>query len=198
MTSTLSESCKADDNTYSECVAIINCFACGVGGDAIDFTARLFGLSQYEAAKRLIEDFRLDIHIEDKGKRRRIGNRAPLKTQKPKVVLIREKLEQWLNYATDVLIRYLKWIQFWKEIYKPEPDEEWHELFTEALANERKINDYLDVLMFGTGEEIVEFFKMKRREVEKIEERINEYQRGVLDGIRRYCERGDAYNRRCQ
>ena len=31
-----------------------------------------------------------------------------------------------------------------------------------ALANERKINDYLDVLMFGTGEEIVEFFKMKR------------------------------------
>ena len=43
----------------------------------------------------------------------------------------------------------------------------------------KKINDYLDVLMFGTGEEgIVEFFKMKRREVEKIEERINEYQRG--------------------
>ena len=115
-----------------------HCFACGVGGDAIDFTARLFGLSQYEAAKKLVE------------------------------------------------------------FYKPEPEEEWHELFTEALANERKINDYLDVLMFGTGEEIVEFFKMKRREVEKIEERINEYQREVLDGIRRYCERGDAYNRRCQ
>lgn len=52
--------------------------------------------------------------------------------------------------------------------------------------------------MFGTGEEIVEFFKMKRREVEKIEERINEYQREVLNGIRRYCERGDAYSRRCQ
>ena len=145
---------------------IYHCFACGVGGDAIDFTARLFGISQYEAAKKL--------------------------------VMIREKLEQWLKHATDVLIRYLKWIQFWKEFYKPEPEEEWHELFTEALANERKINDYLDVLMFGTGEEIIEFFKMKRREVEKIEERINEYQREVLDGIRRYCERGDAYNRRCQ
>ena len=100
-----------------------------------------------------------------------------------------------MKHATDVLIRYLKWIQFWKEFYRPE--EEWYELFTEALANERKINDYLDVLMFGTGEEIVEFFRMKRREVEKIEERINEYQREVLNGIRRYCERGDAYNRRC-
>ena len=176
---------------------IYHCFACGVGGDAIDFTARLFGLSQYEAAKRLIEDFRLDIHIEDKGKRRRIGNRAPLKTQKPKVVLIREKLEQWLNYATDVLIRYLRWIQFWKEFYKPNPEEEWHELFTEALANERRINDYLDVLMFGTGEEIIDFFKVKRREVERIEERVNKYQREVLDGIREYCGRGNAYSRGC-
>ena len=41
----------------------------------------------------------------------------------------------------------------------------------EALANERKTNDYLDVLMFGTGEEIVDFFKMKRREIERIESR---------------------------
>ena len=176
-----------------------HCFACGMGGDAIDFTARLFGLSQYEAAKKLVEDFGLDIKVGNRSKYERTPrNRAPLKRKQSKVVMIREKLEQWLRHATDVLIRYLKWIQFWKEIYKPEPDEEWHELFTEALANERKINDYLDVLMFGTGEEIVEFFKMKRREVEKIEERINEYQRKVLDGIRRYCERGDAYNRRCQ
>ena len=33
--------------------------------------------------------------------------------------------------------------------------------------------------------------------LERIEERIDEYQREVLDGIRRYCERGDDYNRRC-
>jgi len=178
---------------------IYHCFACGVGGDAIDFTARLFGISQYEAAKKLVEDFGLDIKVENRSKYERTPrNRAILKQKQSKVVMIREKLEQWLKHATDVLIRYLKWIRFWKEFYKPEREEEWHELFTEALANERKINDYLDVLMFGTGEEIVEFFKMKRREVEKIEERINEYQREVLDGIRRYCERGNAYNRRCQ
>ena len=135
---------------------IYHCFACGVGGDAIDFTARLFGISQYEAAKKMIEDFGLDIKIEDRNKYKRTHqSRNTLISKKPKVVMIREKLEQWLKLATDVL-------------------------------------------MFGTGEEIVEFFKMKRREVEKIEERINEYQREVLDGIRRYCERGDAYNRRCQ
>ena len=37
-------------------------------------------------------------------------------SKKPKVVMIREKLEQWLKLATDVLIRYLKWIQFWKRV----------------------------------------------------------------------------------
>ena len=189
----------SDSHPSMKADKMYHCFGCGAGGDAIDFTARLFGLSQYEAAKRLVEDFRLDIHIEDRGKRKRTpGNKVPMKTQKPKVVLIREKLEQWINYATDVLIRYLRWIQFWKEFYKPKPEEEWHELFTEALANERRINDYLDVLMFGSGEEIIEFFKRKRREVEQIEKRVNEYQREVLNGIREYCERGNAYSRRCE
>ena len=31
-----------------------HCFACGVGGDVIDYTARMYGLSQYDAAKKLI------------------------------------------------------------------------------------------------------------------------------------------------
>ena len=176
---------------------IYHCFACGAGGDAIDFTARLFGISQYEAAKKLVEDFGLDIKVGNRSKYERTPrNRAILKQKQSKVVMIREKLEQWLKHATDVLIRYLKWIQFWKEFYKPNP-EEWHELFTEALANERRINDYLDVLMFGTGEEIIDFFKVKRREVERIEERVNKYQREVLDEIREYCGRGNAYSRGC-
>ena len=45
-----------------------HCFACGVGGDAIDFTARLFGLLQYEAAKKLVEDFGLDIKVGNRSK----------------------------------------------------------------------------------------------------------------------------------
>ena len=76
---------------------IYHCFACGVGGDAIDFTARLFGISQYEAAKKLIEDFGLDIKIEDRNKYKRTHqSRNTLISKKPKVVMIREKLEQWL------------------------------------------------------------------------------------------------------
>ena len=83
---------------------IYHCFACGVGGDAIDFTARLFGISQYEAAKKMIEDFGLDIKIEDRNKYKRTHqSRNTLISKKPKVVMIREKLEQWLKHATDAV-----------------------------------------------------------------------------------------------
>lgn len=74
---------------------IYHCFACGVGGDAIDFTARLFGISQYEAAKKLVEDFGLDIKVENRSKYEKTPrNRAILKQKQSKVVMIREKLEQ--------------------------------------------------------------------------------------------------------
>ena len=33
------------------------CFGCGATGDVIDFVARLFGLSSYEAVKKLAYDF---------------------------------------------------------------------------------------------------------------------------------------------
>ena len=48
-------SMKIDQNYY--------CFACGAKGDAINYVAVLFGLSQFEAAKKINEDFSLDIPI---------------------------------------------------------------------------------------------------------------------------------------
>ena len=33
------------------------CFGCGATGDVIDFVARLFGLSSYEAAKKLASEY---------------------------------------------------------------------------------------------------------------------------------------------
>ena len=38
------------------------CFGCGVGGDVIDLTAKLFDLSPIQAAKRLNSDFSLGLN----------------------------------------------------------------------------------------------------------------------------------------
>ena len=167
-----------------------HCFACNIGGDVVDFTARMFGLSQLDAAKKLILDFNLPIKLFEKKNQRMHSIRVHpthdnRKSEKKKVIDIRIKFDKWLDEAIEILIRYLKWIEFWKEFYKPGQDEEWHELFVEALDNERKINDYLDILMYGNGDEMIQFFQAKREEVKRIEKRITEYQRSVIEDIRK-------------
>ena len=50
----------------------------------------------------MIEDFGLDIKIEDINKYKNMHpSRNTLISKKPKVVMMREKLEQWLKHATD-------------------------------------------------------------------------------------------------
>ena len=66
--------------------------------------------------------------------------------------------------AANVLLRYLRWMEFWKKFYKPESvEEEWHPLFDEAIQNEIKISYLVDMLMFGTDEEILDFSRTEGR-----------------------------------
>ena len=62
------------------------------------------------------------------------------------------------------MLRYLRWMEFWKGFYKPKSmEEEWHPLFAEALQNESKISYLVDMLMFGTDEEILDFSRTEGR-----------------------------------
>lgn len=57
--------CPFHDDKHPSMKIDINyhCFACGVGGDVIDYVSRMFGLSQYGAARKLIDDFSLNVGI---------------------------------------------------------------------------------------------------------------------------------------
>ena len=169
------------------------CFACGAKGDVIDFTSRLFGISQFEAAQKLITDFGLPIRSEKKkhapGKPR---NRASSMVQSRYHFSVKNKILDWKNHAVKVLTDYLSWIRFWKKFYSSRQDPFEEEHFLEALSNEWKINAYLDILLAGSGEEIAQFFMDKRKEVADIEQRMDGYQRGVLEEIREYCRAGNA------
>lgn len=153
-------SMKIDQNYY--------CFACGAKGDAINYVAVLFGLSQFEAAKKINEDFSLDISIGQSETRRKrkseVKNNEKIPTKEERIQFVQKKIDGWAKDAADVLLRYLRWLEFWKEFYKPESVEtEWHPLFAEALQNESKISYLLDILMFGTSEEILDFSRMEGR-----------------------------------
>ena len=155
-------SMKIDQNYY--------CFACGAKGDAISYVTERFGLSQLEAAKKINEDFSLGIPIgqSEKGRKsdvkRKVKVQRKEQTKEARILFVQKKIEEWVQYATDVLLRYLQWMEFWKDFYKPESMEaEWHPLFAEALQNESKVNYLLDVLMFGTCEEVLDFSRMDGR-----------------------------------
>ena len=147
-------SMKIDRNYY--------CFACGAKGDAVNYVAILFGLSQFEAAKKINEDFALGIPIGKQEVRKKrepeVRKKEKVPTKEERMQFVQKKIDKWARDATNVLLRYLRWMEFWKEFYKPEStEEEWHPLFIEALQNESKISYLVDMLMFGTDEEILVF-----------------------------------------
>ena len=153
-------SMKIDRNYY--------CFACGAKGDAVNYVAILFGLSQFEAAKKINEDFALGIPIGKQEVRKKrepeVRKKEKVPTKEERMQFVQKKIDKWARDAVDVLLRYLRWMEFWNEFYKPESMEaEWHPLFAEALQNESKISFLVDILMFGTDEEILDFSRTEGR-----------------------------------
>ena len=147
-------SMKIDRNYY--------CFACGAKGDAVNYVAILFGLSQFEAAKKINEDFALGIPIGKQEVRKKrepeVRKNEKVPTKEERMQFVQKKIDKWARDATNVLLRYLRWMEFWKEFYKPESmEEEWNPLFVEALQNESKVSYLVDMLMFGTDEEVLDF-----------------------------------------
>lgn len=125
-------------------------------------------MSPYEAAKKLINDFNLPIPLkEQKSVQNKSWDRGGKKVQSRYHFSVKSKVRTWKNHAVKVLTDYLSWIRFWKRFYGSGPEPFEQECFLEALDNERKINDYLDVLLTGDGEEIAEFFIYKRKPANK-------------------------------
>lgn len=153
-------SLKIDQNYY--------CFACGAKGDAVNYVAVLFGLSQFEAAKKINEDFAMGISIAQPEVKRKqnsgAGKKEKVPTKEERIQFVQKKIDGWAKDAKNVLLRYLRWMEFWKKFYKPESmEEEWHPLFVEALQNESKISYLVDKLMFGTDVEILDFSRTEGR-----------------------------------
>ncbi len=85
------------------------CFGCGATGDVIDFVARLFGLSSYEAAKKLAHDFGID---PDKPP-------AAMALPKPYRRSARAYRHEEMR-CLRVLCDYLHLLEGWKAEYAPE------------------------------------------------------------------------------
>ena len=109
-----------------------HCFGCGADGDAIDFTARLLGISKYSAVQKLAAEFSIDP-----------GLSQTQYTQKKTAVPLRY-LEQRCLFA---LVGYERLLRSWKECYAPiKPGEPFHDRFVEACHRSSFVAHLIDEL----------------------------------------------------
>ena len=108
------------------------CFGCGAKGDVIDFVARLFDLSSYEAAQRLAADFGIST---EPGQ----PVAVPHKLKHPYIRQFREDEMLCFRVLTD----YLHLLEDWKVWYAPKtPDDALDDRFVEAC----QMIDYIEYL----------------------------------------------------
>ena len=120
------------------------CFGCGAKGDVIDLVARLFDLSNYEAAQRLAADFGLDPKPPNAA--------AMVKPKHPRIRQFREDEMLCFRVLTD----YLHLLEDWKVRYAPKiPDDALDDRFVEACQMIDYIEYLADVLTVGDLEERV-------------------------------------------
>ena len=116
-------SMKVDDRFY--------CFGCGASGDVIDFTARLFGLSPYDTAKKLETDFGIGAEHEPLP----FPNHAEPARDRERLCIC-------------VLREYLRYLRIWQLRYRPEkPGDPIHPRFAEAMKALPTVNHLLDCLL---------------------------------------------------
>ncbi|MDU3120189.1 MAG: CHC2 zinc finger domain-containing protein [Clostridium sp.] len=146
------------------------CFGCGATGDVIDFVARLFGLSSYEAAKKLAYDFGID------------PDTPPVAMALKKPYPLARVFRNDEMYCQRVLCDYLHLLERWKIEYAPQsPEDNLDDRFVEAGQMLEYVEYLLDVLMFAELEQRVKTVDMllKAATIPELEQRLKRLEKEV-------------------
>ena len=142
-----------------------NCFVCGAGGDLITFTAKLHGLKNYDACKKLASDFNLNIGTEPQTQADRL--RADRERAKRQSELKRQREEEELIYRTGcVLADYHRYLWQGKQLYPYD-----HKRRIRALQELTQATYYLECYDSNAKEFSIAF----RKQVDKIERRLHQW-----------------------
>ena len=159
-------SMKVDERYY--------CFGCHETGDVIDFTAKLFGLTPYEAAKKLAWDFHID----------------PTTPHPPVAAAMKKQAVQDRQdeaFCMRALVDCEATLRNWKEQYAPSsPDDPWDDRFVEACNMLDYVSAMVDILFMPDAE----MRKMLVRQMK--EENTIQCLKDRLEALREEGEHGEA------
>ena len=157
----------ADKNPSMKVDRRFHCFGCQADGDVIDFVGRLFQLSPYDAARKLMADFHLS---PDKPPSAAALHAKRIRTEA-------QQLMENERLCFSVLSDYARVLRNWKVRYAPQsPDEPVPARFVEACHKLDETEYYLDILCAGDSHERAEVIQQQMAD-EK------------LDGLRRRLEK---------
>jgi len=129
-----------DDDHY-------HCYACGEHGDVIDFTSKLYGLSLYDAAKKLAYDFGI---MQDKPPDKILQEKQNRKSEA-------QRLRENEKLCFSALLEYMKLLQEWKLLYAPRvPEDTLHDRFVQACHKLDYVEYLVDLLIMGDSYERIE------------------------------------------
>lgn len=141
------------------------CFGCGVSGDAINFTARLFGLTPLAAVERLNADFALSLPLH----RKPTAEEAREVKRRMEIARAHKAFEEWRKALIYRLCEAFRLAH--DALLNMEDLDKLTEQETLAIRMQPEVDYWIDVLSGGTPEEQMTLYR-ERKEVQLRLERI--------------------------
>lgn len=139
---------KTASFSISQSKQIFHCFGCGVGGDCITLVSKLLNINAYESAKQINNIFALGIDFGRKTSSNEVNKYLQLQKAK-------ERFKSWHNKTIQLLCDYLHSLEG-----------------IEKLQQEEVIQYYIDLLIYGTEEDLLWFKKTEERWCKEIEQKF--------------------------
>lgn len=163
-----------------------HCFGCQADGDVIDLVQKMFGLSTLDAARKLIDDFRLNINTEKHESALDRNIRIQRAREKEHELSVRRAYAEELRQFQLRMICFFHIIQDWKKSYCPTRTQWEEDMIDEryiiAINSIGAVENILDILDFGENDEIYELFKHRGEIIDTYERKITKAEQGTATG----------------
>lgn len=141
------------------------CYSCGAHGDVVDFTAKLFGIQLWEAARKLLADFGIPMDM------------TPTLRQYP--LTKAQSFQERERLCSSVLSRYHQHLLHQENLFCPKaPGQPWDDRFCAALREKDMVQYQLDVLLLGTHAEREQLIRelIESGSMETMRDHVNQYE----------------------
>ena len=165
-----------------------HCFGCGAHGDAIGYVAQTFGMSQYDAACKIIEDFGLPVEIRHSISEEERKSYQNICAQKRYAESVQKRFQIWVNETINQLRECANLILEARELFLRSNTDivAISNGFAYMIHQEPKISYWLDILCTGEKEEQHKLFLIDGKEVRRIAANVKRAGDEIL-GRNRQC-----------